>query len=89
MPACASSLNPDLAPRVPWVRLVRPGTRRTLSFSLTLFALTPLTMLVGTRVAHLIGDPLLGIYGLLMMGVFTLVLYLAFACYRDRASRGQ
>lgn len=48
-----------------------------------LLCLTPITVVLATRLAHLRIDPLLGAYAVLTLCTLTTVMYIAFACYRD------
>src|SRR4030088_2857100 len=63
--------------------LVSPAARRWVTRSVILACVTPMTVLLATRLTKLTVDPLLGSYAVLTVCTFTAVAYLSFACYRD------
>jgi hypothetical protein len=59
------------------------SSRRALRRAVVVLALTPLTVLLATRLHNLTIDPLLGLYAVMTLATLTGVLYLAFVRYSD------
>src|SRR5205823_1615131 len=68
-----------LAARLPISR----SAGRQLKASFVLFCLAPITVLLGTRLAHLVDDPIFGVYAVVMLAVMSVVMWTAFAAYHD------
>lgn len=66
---------------------VSPETRRAYRRLLVVLVLSPILLLVATRVANLTVDPLLGLYGFLTLAITTTLMYVAFVHYRDPSTR--
>jgi len=73
---------PDHAPGR-FIGRVSPATRRAWRRLLVVLALTPVLVLIATRMANIVIDPLLGGYGFLTLAITTTLMYTAFVHYRD------
>jgi hypothetical protein len=63
------------------------ASRRALRRAVVLLALTPLTLLLGTRRHNLTIDPLLDLYAAVMLATLSGVIYLGFARYSDPSTK--
>ena len=86
--AAAPTAPPEVvaAPRPGPAELVSPAAWLWLRVGLVLACLSPVTLLLGLRLAHLRVDPLLGIYGVVVLTTTSVVMFVAFAFYRDPAT---
>jgi cellulose synthase/poly-beta-1,6-N-acetylglucosamine synthase-like glycosyltransferase len=72
----------------PTQQLISPQTMLWLRCGLVLLCLSPVTVLLGFRLARLAHDPLLAIYGVIVLLTTAEVMFVAFSFYRDPATRG-
>ena len=76
-------LPASLARRTGFLDSASGASRRALRRAVVVLALTPLTVLLATRVHNLAIDPLLGLYAVVMLATLIGVIYLAFVRYSD------
>jgi cellulose synthase/poly-beta-1,6-N-acetylglucosamine synthase-like glycosyltransferase len=68
--------------------LISPQTMLWLRCGLVLLCLSPVTVLLGFRLARLANDPLLAVYGVVVLLTTAEVMFVAFTFYRDPSTRG-
>jgi cellulose synthase/poly-beta-1,6-N-acetylglucosamine synthase-like glycosyltransferase len=73
----------SLARPTGFLDLASGASRRALRRAVIVLALTPLTVLLATRLHNLTIDPLLGLYAVVMLATLIGVIYLAFVRYSD------
>jgi cellulose synthase/poly-beta-1,6-N-acetylglucosamine synthase-like glycosyltransferase len=69
--------------------VISPATWRWLRAGTVLFCLSPVTILLGLRLARWAHDPIIGIYGVIVLLTTAEVMFVAFTFYRDPARRGR
>jgi cellulose synthase/poly-beta-1,6-N-acetylglucosamine synthase-like glycosyltransferase len=68
--------------------LLSPEAVTWLRAGLVLLCLSPVTVLLGLRLARLTDDPLLALYGVVVLFTTAEVMFVAFTFYRDPSQRG-
>jgi cellulose synthase/poly-beta-1,6-N-acetylglucosamine synthase-like glycosyltransferase len=65
--------------------LINPKTRRFFAVAMVAICVSPITLLLGLRMAHFLNDPLFGLYGVVVLLTTAVVMFIAFSFYRDPA----
>jgi cellulose synthase/poly-beta-1,6-N-acetylglucosamine synthase-like glycosyltransferase len=68
-------------------KLISPATWRWLRAGIVLLCLTPVTVLLGLRLAKLAHDPIIGVYGVIVLLSTAGVMFVAFSFYRDPSTK--
>jgi hypothetical protein len=82
-----TALTESLARPTRFLGSASGASRRALRRAVAVLALTPLTVLLATRLHSLTIDPLLGLYGVVVLPTLSGVIYLAFERYSDPSTK--
>jgi cellulose synthase/poly-beta-1,6-N-acetylglucosamine synthase-like glycosyltransferase len=78
-----TGLPEAVAPPTHFLGSASGASRRALRRAVVVLALSPLTVLLATRLHNLTIDPVLGLYAVVMLATLSSVIYLAFVRYSD------